>query len=63
MKKKLVGILLAVSIIFSSNTTCYAGEWQTNANGNWYQNDDGTSPANTWQLIDEKWYFLIQTVT
>ncbi len=26
MKKKLVGILLAVSIIFSSNTTCYAGK-------------------------------------
>lgn len=58
MKKKIVSTLLAVSIVCSTSTTCYAGEWQANTNGNWYQNDDGTNPANTWQLIDGKWYFF-----
>ncbi|MFG6369349.1 MAG: hypothetical protein K1W16_13215 [Lachnospiraceae bacterium] len=58
MKKKFIGALLAVSVMCSSSITCYAGEWQQNATGYWYQNDDGTNPANTWQLIDGKWYFF-----
>lgn len=56
--------------------TAYAGEWRQDASGWWYQNDDGTFPANTWQWIDgnddgiaECYYFnnlgycLLDTIT
>jgi|GEM_PF-6727482 len=30
--------------------------WQSNANGYWYQNADGTYPVNQWKQIGGKWY-------
>ena len=32
--------------------------WQSNSTGWWYQNADGTYPANTWQQIDGSWYYF-----
>lgn len=54
----------------------FAGSWQSDATGCWYQNDDGTYPINCWQWIDnnndgiaenyyfnEKGYILVSTTT
>lgn len=42
----------------------FAGEWKSDEAGQWYQNDDGSYPVNTWQWIDgngdgvaESYYF------
>lgn len=32
--------------------------WHSNSKGWWYQNSDGSYPANKWQKINEKWYFF-----
>lgn len=32
--------------------------WHSNSKGWWYQNADGSYPANKWQKINEKWYFF-----
>ena len=51
MKKvKLLMAALCMSSIMS--ITSFAGQWQQNETGWWYQNDDGTYPSNTWQWID-----------
>jgi glucan-binding YG repeat protein len=56
--------------------TSFAGQWQSDQNGWWYQNDDGTYPVNSWQWIDgnadgtseyyyfnENGYCLVDTIT
>jgi len=32
--------------------------WVRNSSGWWYQNADGTYPANRWKMIDGKWYWF-----
>ncbi len=58
MKKRItlfLGLMLSIIFMFSA----YAGEWKTAENGRWwYQNDDGSYPQNTWQLINEKYYYF-----
>lgn len=52
MKKNL---LMAACTAAMSLTLCFpafAGGWQSDANGWWWQNNDGSYPANTWQWID-----------
>lgn len=46
------------------NQITFAGEWKSEDVGQWYQNDDGSYPVNTWQWIDgngdgvaESYYF------
>ena len=34
------------------------GSWQSNSTGWWYQNADGSYPANEWQQIDGSWYYF-----
>lgn len=36
----------------------FAGQWQQNETGWWYQNDDGTYPNSGWQWIDGKCYYF-----
>ena len=51
MKKSVVlgvGLILSIGLSFVS----YAGEWKQDTNGQWWQNDDGTYPKNSWQWID-----------
>lgn len=45
---------------FRENPTGGSGAWvQSPENGRWwYQNADGTYPANTWMQIGDKWYFF-----
>ena len=61
-KTRLLLTVLSLSAALSS--TALAGTWQSDSTGWWYQNDDGTYPANTWQWIDgngdgisENYYF------
>ena len=51
MKKGYFMAALAAAISLGSAMTSFAG-WQSDANGYWWQNDDGTYPTNTWQWLD-----------
>ena len=52
MNKKLVGCFAALAISAAMTVTAFAGQWRSDTNGWWYQNDDGSYPAGTWQWID-----------
>ncbi|MBQ7534005.1 MAG: hypothetical protein IJT43_00115 [Stomatobaculum sp.] len=45
-----MGMLMAASV--------YAAGWQWDANGWWYQRDDGSWPASAWEKIDGEWYYF-----
>ena len=77
MRKGFIKVL-TVTVLLSmlASSTVFAGEWKSDNNGWWYQNDDGSYPANTWQWIDgnkdgvsesyyfnENGYMLANTVT
>lgn len=64
MRKKLVTLVLTTIILFSMSFTALAGQWKSDANGWWWQNDDGSYPKSTWNWIDgnndgtkESYYF------
>lgn len=46
----IIGLTTAFSLVAS--TQSFAGQWHSDINGWWWQNDDGTYPASTWQWID-----------
>ncbi len=65
MNKKRIRIFTtALFMSVSMNQITFAGQWKSDNNGWWYQNDDGSYPTNTWQWIDgngdgisESYYF------
>lgn len=64
MRKKYLIVAFGTAMCLSMTMTAFAGQWQSDANGWWWQNDDGTYPSNTWQWIDgnhdgvaESYYF------
>lgn len=76
--KKNRGILLGLvaTMSLSMSILTYAGEWKQDTIGWWWQNDDGTYPANKWEWLDgnkdgiaecyyfnEKGYCVIATTT
>lgn len=56
MKKILLSATIALTLGMSF--TSYAGQWQKDATGWWYQNDDGSYPAGQWSEIDGKQYYF-----
>lgn len=46
----IIGLTTALSL--AASTQSFAGQWHSDTNGWWWQNDDGTYPASTWQWID-----------
>ena len=50
--KKLICILSAV---FMFSMVSYAGQWQSDDRGYWYQNDDGSWKTGWLQDTDGKW--------
>ncbi|WP_270269283.1 hypothetical protein [Enterocloster clostridioformis] len=58
MKKRIVMAALAVTLTLSMSVPAFAGQWQQNTTGWWYQNDDGGYPSNSWQWIDGKCYYF-----
>lgn len=76
MRKKITTVALTTLMAMAISVPAFAAQWQSDANGWWYQYDDGSYPANTWQWIDgngdgmaESYYFneqgycLINTTT
>lgn len=57
MKKLMAGIFTAV-LALSLNTTAFAGQWQVDSTGWWYQNDDSSYFNNGWNWIDGKCYYF-----
>ena len=62
--KKVKVALASVVLSLSMSMISLAGSWQQNETGYWWQNDDGSFPANTWQWLDgnndgiaESYYF------
>jgi hypothetical protein len=45
-------MITAAAAVFALSLTAYAGQWKNDSRGWWYQNDDGSYPAATWQWID-----------
>lgn len=41
-----------------NNSEISAGTWQADVNGFWWKRQNGTWPANAWELIDNKWYLF-----
>lgn len=58
MMKKTKLIVSTLVMVASMGFTAYAGQWQQDTIGWWYQNDDGSYPVNQWQEIDEKQYYF-----
>ena len=56
MKKMIHVFAAAIGLTVTLSMTVFAGQWQRNAQGWWYQNDNGTYPRNTWQYIGGAWY-------
>lgn len=49
MKKcVLVGIIMSLAVTFHS----YAGEWKQDGGRYWWQNEDGSYPAGSWEWLD-----------
>lgn len=55
-KAKLLIATLCMSSIMSM--TAMAGQWKQDSIGWWYQNDNGSYPANQWLEIDGKQYYF-----
>lgn len=62
--KKAAAVSLAAAMAAGSVTTAFAGQWKNDANGYWWQNDDGSYPKNEWKWLDgngdgisESYYF------
>lgn len=47
--KKLMTTILAGVMISAFSIPAFAGSWQSDSTGWWWQNDDGSYPANSWQ--------------
>ena len=54
MKRIILTALLSISMSF----TAFAGQWQKDANGWWYQYDDGSYPYDEWILIQSECYYF-----
>lgn len=58
MKKRIAIAVFAAALSLSMSIPAFAGQWQQNTTGWWYQNDDGGYPSGSWQWIDGKCYYF-----
>jgi len=58
MKKTVKSILISGVMIVMAATSVFAGQWQSNAHGWWYQNDNDSYPVNGWKWIDGRCYYF-----
>lgn len=52
MKKRLVAAALTAVMSMAMGMTAFAGQWQTSANGWWWQEDNGSYPTSQWKWLD-----------
>ena len=50
--KRSAALLMALMVFVGTAMTVMAAGWQQNSTGWWYDNGNGTWPANSWQWID-----------
>ncbi len=50
--KKLMATILAGVMLSAYAVPAYAGSWQSDSVGWWWQNDDGSYPADSWRWLD-----------
>lgn len=58
LKQQVMAGIMAAALTLSGSITAFAGSWQQDGSGWWYQNDDGSWLANTWQWINGKCYYF-----
>lgn len=51
--KRIATIIMTGIMATVISITAFAGEWKVDQNGWWYDNGNGTWPANCWQWIDQ----------
>ena len=56
--KKIITAVAALAIAAAMTMTSFAGSWQKDYVGWWYQNDDGSWPAGGWAQINGLWYYF-----
>lgn len=57
--KKMIGILgISAALSLGVFGSAFAGNWEKDSAGWWYDNLDGTYPASAWQHIDGQWYYF-----
>ena len=49
---------VTAALCAAMSMTAFAGQWQQDGTGYWWQDDDGSYPTNTWRWLDGKWYYL-----
>lgn len=52
MKRKMMMAAVTAVMSVMMGMTAFAGDWKSDVNGWWRQNDDASYPTNTWQWID-----------
>lgn len=57
-KRSLLAVILTMSL--SGAFTSFAGQWEQNSLGWWYQEDSGNYPVNQWKELNSKWYYFNQ---
>ena len=57
MKKRYAAMLMAAAMTVGSAMTSFAG-WQSDVNGWWWQNEDGSWIASDWRLINHHHYLF-----
>lgn len=58
MKKKLLTLIVGGIMTAAMSFTAFAGEWQQDQTGWWYQNDDGTYLTGGWNWVGGKCYYF-----
>ena len=53
MKRTWLAAACTAALSLSMAIPAFAGQWQQNANGWWYSQDDGTYPSGGWYWIDQ----------
>ncbi|HJC46646.1 MAG TPA: hypothetical protein IAA04_01185 [Candidatus Lachnoclostridium pullistercoris] len=52
MKKMFTTAVLTAAFALTMSATAFAGQWQQNSTGWWWQEDDGSYPQDTWRWLD-----------
>ena len=56
--KKMQIFLMSNLFCLLFTMTVFAGTWEHDQQGWWYQKETGSYPTSTWQEIDNKWYYF-----
>lgn len=50
--KQAAALAMTALVMTGTATTTFAGQWKQDSKGWWWQNDDGSYPANKWEWLD-----------